>query len=465
MRSIGPRPTPSVRAATRTPTLLAIAIAITIGCGSEPSRDPAPLDRFTFPVGLALHGEDLLVVSSNFDLAFASDDGGSLLRVTLGGATPVIQPDGVRIGSFGGEVAVVDPASCPAIVQGAKALVTSRFADRLYQVGLDGNLSCGAGCEVPFGFDGRLGDPYGVGVTCVGSATGGDGRARAWVGFLRTPLHDGLVAEVDLLNPASTPTVFSMGTGNVQSFAYDAETGRLFMTGVNTGLSAPLRWIEQAGTCDPSKASTAGGCVIRSFDLWQLLRGAELSGIALSNPIPGLPRRVYLTARLYDADLATTLGSRPGSDTGGVLLVLELEEGANGELQPRLVSDPVKIGFGVGPVRVLPLRPGGLRDLVAVTAADDGELTVYDDEAGLVRDVFGRDPATGVPVVGRAPFGLAVQDLRSTPGTGDGDARVFVGAFTDGFVSAVDVPLSGSAAAKLVPAADGKTPLRIGVTP
>ena len=300
------RPTPPVHALKRTLALLAIAVAI--GCSSDPSSDPAPLDRFTFPVGLAVHDQDLLVVSSNFDLRYATSDGGSLLRVALGD-TPSIQPGGLRIGSFGGEVAVVDPVSCPAVAA-TQALVTSRLADRLYRVGLEGGtLSCGAGCEVPFDFDSRLGDPYGIGVTCPPGGT-----PRAWIGFLRTPLREGLIASIDLSSP-STPTVLSMGAGNVQSFAYDAETARLFMTGIDTGLSAPLRWIELGGGCDPSKAETDGGCFFKAFDLWPFLRGAELSGIALSNPHPGLaaahlPQRPRLRRRPR-GDARDPAGIRP----------------------------------------------------------------------------------------------------------------------------------------------------------
>jgi hypothetical protein len=437
-------------------TLGLLAIAVAIGCSADPRNDPAPLDRFTYPVGLALSGTDLLVVSSNFDLRYGTDDGGSLLRVDPA-ATPAIQPGGLRIASFGGEILVLDPATCPAVPR-RQALLSSRLTDRLYRVDLDGGaLACGAGCEISFGDDIRLADPYGLGVTCPPG-----GPARAWVGFLRTPLREALLASVDLVT--GERQVVSAGTGLVRSFAYDEEAERLFFTSVSTPLSAPLRYLELRGGCDPTKAENAGGCVLRAADIWGLVRGAELSGLALSHPIPGQPRRIYVAAKVYDADLAGALGARPGFDVAGRLIVLDAEEDASGFLSVRLVRS-LDVGLGAAEVRVLPRRPNiacaasasgcPQRDLVAVTAAEDGLVWIYDDEAGAMRDVFGRDAVTGSPGAGRTPFGLAVQDLRLT-GTGEGSARVYVSSFRDDYVTALDVPLSGSAPADYV--RDGTTP-------
>ncbi|HEX8970823.1 hypothetical protein, partial [Oryzihumus sp.] len=92
-----------------------------------------------------------------------------------------------------------------------------------------------------------------------------------------------------------------------------------------------------------------------------------------------------------------------------------------------------------------------------MTATDDGVLAIYDDEAGALARVFGRDQVTGAPEVGRKPFGLAVQDL------GTGVARVFVGSFGEAVISAVDVPLAAPDSARVVPSpVDPTRPLRIG---
>ena len=63
------------------------------------------------------------------------------------------------------------------------------------------------------------------------------------------------------------------------------------------------------------------------------------------------------------------------------------------------------MGLGANEVEVLPVR-AGKGDLVAVTASDDGLLWIYDDDQEALVRVIGRDPATGIPLLGRQPFGL-----------------------------------------------------------
>lgn len=455
-----PVPTGLPRRARLAPAALALAAALAAlaaGCADEPRTDPAPLDRFAWPVGLAVHGQDLFVASSNFDLRFAEGDGGSLLRVALGDA-PAIQPDGRRIASFAGEVAVADAAQCG--LPRSEVLVTARRG-RMYRMPIaDGALTCGEGCELRLDQDARRQDPYGVAVTCPPA-----GPKRAWTAYLRTADGGGALTSVDLAT-GEQKTVAIVG-GTVRSFAYDAEADRLFFTGPNSGLTAPVRWIDLAGGCAIDALESQGGCPLRGFDLWPALRGAELAGIAISNPLPDRPRRLYLMAKVFDADLAATLGVRPAFDFGGKLLVVEIASSPGGDPRldvVRIVDD--NVGLGASEVRVLPPRPGGVRDLVALTASEDGNVWIYDDETGAMRDVFRRDATTGRPVLGRAPFGLAVQDLRPA-GAGEGSARVFVGSFEDDFVTAIDVPLQGGAPATIVssPAAPG-VPMRIGqVTP
>jgi hypothetical protein len=274
-------------------------------------------------------------------------------------------------------------------------------------------------------------------------------RASAFVSFLRTPSSRGQIVEIDL-DSGATLSSRDVGVGPVRSFAYDELTERLFMTSVESGTMAPLRWLELAGSCPVGVATAGGGCPIGGIDLASFLRGAELRGVALSNPQPGRTRRAFVAARLYNADLAASIGSRPGFDVGGMLFVLDLVEGRTG-LEPRLAG-MFDVGLGANEVEVLPVR-AGMRDLVAVTASDDGLLWIYDDEQEALVRVFGRDPRTGIPLLGRQPFGLAVRD--------DGaSARLFVSSFEDGFVTPVDVPLDAPWTA-----ADPSADQRIGVSP
>jgi DNA-binding beta-propeller fold protein YncE len=179
---------------------------------------------------------------------------------------------------------------------------------------------------------------------------------------------------------------------------------------------------------------------VHVLDLYQQQRGAELRSLALSNPVPGQPRRAYVSAVLYDADLATATGVRPAYDVGGVVMVLDLVENVAGAPDYRLVR-VLDAGLGAGQIRVLPPR-AGKRDLVVWTNSSAGTVTVYDDEVGAVARVLTYDPVTGAPVAGREPFGLAVADAGAS-------ATVYLAAFGSSTVSVLDVPLASPGQASL----------------
>lgn len=446
-RGYGSRP--PVPAPLRNTLLVAVAAVALAACGDPPSAEPAPLDRFSFPIALALSGSDLLVVSSNFDLSYGIDDGGSVIPVDVGAAPPALRGGGVRIASFAGEVAIADAAACG--LPETLALVPAREGNSLYRVGVGpaGALSCGEGCRVPLRDDFQ--DVFGVAAVCRADdpATSPDeSRARAYIGFLRTPQNRGQVVELDLRTGATRSR--DVGVGPVRSFAYDALNERLYLTSIESGTIAPLRWIELAGDCPFAVATGDGGCPVQGIDLAAYVRGAELRGIALSNPQLGRTRRAFIAARVYNADLASSIGGRPPFDVGGLLFVLDLVEGRAG-IEPRLAG-LFDVGLGANEVEVLPAR-AGKGDLVAVTASDDGLLWIYDDDQEALVRVFGSDPSTGIPLLGRQPFGLVARD--------DGaSARLFVSSFEDGFVTPVDVPLD-----QPWTAADPRADQRIGVTP
>jgi len=429
------------------PTILAAAVAAALSaCGPPPSEESAPLDRFSAPIALGLSGGDLLVVSSNFDLSYDLNDGGSVIAVDVGASPPALREGGVRIPSYAGELAIADATACG--LSETLALVPVREGNSLWlvRVGPGGTLSCDGDCRVPLRDDFQ--DSFGVAAVCRAGAEGV--RASAYVSFLRTPSNRGQIVEVDLSPPFATTRTRDVGAGPVRSFAYDALTERLFMTSIDSGSIAPLRWLELAGNCAFELSTADGGCPLGGVDLASFVRGAELRGIALSNPQPGRTRRAFVAARVYNADLAASIGGRPGFDIGGILFVLDLVEGRTG-LEPRLAGI-FDVGLGANEVEVLPVR-AGKGDLVAVTASDDGLLWIYDDEQEALVRVFGRDPLTGIPLLGRQPFGLAARD--------DGaSARLFVSSFEDGFVTPVDVPLDAPWTA-----ADPSADQRIGVSP
>lgn len=427
-----------------------LALALAAACGETVTVPEAPLDRLYRPTGLAVHEGRLLVASSNADLRFDFQRGGSVIALEprSGPADVAMRVAGAeRIPSFAGELVVADAAAC-GLAGPSLALVPVRGDDAVFalELGPGGAVSCGSGCEVRLA--GPFGDPSAAAVAC------GGGRARAFVGYLRGVDTAAWVSALDLRElervragaPSGAPLVESaaLGAGPVRGMAYDAVWDRLWVTGVATASPTPLRVVELAGGCSLGREPRDGGCPSRDVGAAALPRGLELRGIALSNlasnPAPEAERRVYLTARWYDPELAAAAGGR-NDEAGGELVVADLVEAPAG-VELRLVRRVPLFGNGAAAVRVLPPR-AGQRDVVAVVVSDSGQLLVYDDETGA-RRWFGADLlGSGAPLVGRTPWGLAVQPLSTET------ARLFVGSFQEDVVTPIDVPLAAPATAQI----------------
>jgi hypothetical protein len=450
----------------RRPVTAALSALLLAACSEQVSNSPPPLDAFYFPTGLALTpspaGETLLVGSSNFDLRYSPASGGTVIAVdpvaSLGAPGGTLTGRGaVRVGSYAGPVVVADDRTCPGIAV-PQALVASRYTGRLHRVPLTaegGVAECsGVGCDLAL--DPDFLDAYPVGVACRADGL----RRSALVGYLRTTAVGTAAAgtawltQVDLDDPAGTDLsrrTFPLGPGPIIDMAYDATADRLFAVGRFAGNIAPLFVIDLT-PCAPADPACENPSQLPSFDLSGAVRGAELTGIALSHPQAGLGRRAYVTARLYDADLAGRIGGRPSFDVGAALLVVDVAEDATG--RPAVsVLRVVPIGLGPGQVRVLPPRPGK-RDVVVVTNSLEGRVTVYDDDLGAVVRVLSLDAGSGMPEAGREPFALAVEDRGA-------DAWVYVAAFDLSTVSVLAVPLDAPGQADLLRDAGG-APLRIG---
>lgn len=444
----------------RSAGLLAASTFLAVACSDSGPVTPPATDRFFYPTGLAIRHEppgctggspgcqtQLLVVSSNFDLRFDSATGGTVIAVDVDQAlatplAPLQAPAllGVaRIGSFGGELAILDSITCSGFA-GAEVLVASRSQNALYRVsiGAGGALSCGDGCQVPL--EGTFGDPYGVTVAC-GPSFG----QLAFVTYLRTPNSEGQLSQIDLASGNRTQKDLG-SVSPAHSTVFDAFSSRLYVTEQFGKVAfSPLRWFSLVAT-EP----------VSSVDLYPLVRGAELRGMALSSDsvpagTPGAhgPTRAYLALRIYDVDTATSTGLRPINDVGGALAVVDLTPDPSGQPAARLLN-LVTIDRGASEIRVIP-RPG-LRDLVAVTCTDDDTLTLYDDDTGTVAKVFDicggvegePEPPpcdAGKPLTGDQPFGLATEALAS------GRARLYVGSFDRSWVNVIEIdPLNPAAA-------------------
>jgi hypothetical protein len=410
---------------------LAVALALSVaGCSEISVERPAPLDRFYYPIGVATTLVDggattaLLVSSSNFDLRYSATDGGTLLSLDLAHAGPggIVTLGAERIGSYAGQVAVADEATCPGIVTtgpGASALVASRYDDQVYQfgIGADGALSCGTDCVrgSPTGFD----DPYAVTVAC------GPSGKMAYVGYLDPPPTNSVtnlgawVSEIDLGTPGAAPRELLLGDGPVSAMAYDAGADRLWATTQSSGARALLHSVVLS---DPRWRGANPTAAVDTIDLFPAIHGAELRTIAVgTSPDAGVTTRLFLTARLYDVEIQASTGTRPGWDVGGVLIVLDVSEGVDG--RPVAAIRAIEsLGLGVGDVAVVK-RLGGDPDLVVTTAADEDLLFIYDDlTGGVVRAVAHN--ALGAPIVGDQSIGLAVSQ-----GAAGDPAHVYVAAF------------------------------------
>ena len=220
-------------------------------------------------------------------------------------------------------------------------------------------------------------------------------------GTCASSIGQGWIAQLDLTRETTDPLYaqhFAYDFGQVRSFAYDASRRRLYVTHTVTADTTTLRYVDLRDGCgfDLTQAGACGTGLSRA-----LPRGLELESIALANDTgSGSPvRRAYLSARIYDAAAAASSGFRVG-DFDGLLLVVDLSEDAAGQLRVDIVDD-IAIGYGAAYVRVLPLRPGK-RDVVAVLAAGDGVVWIYDDETGA-STAIGRECGDGQAPHGRGP--------------------------------------------------------------
>jgi hypothetical protein len=441
-----------------------------------------PLDSFDFPVGMAVRqlppgtstpagSSQLVVLSSNFDLRYDEHTGGSLLVVdpdasddTILGGRLTVYPGGAwRLGSFGGEVALADgscppgwpdcPTACAPLAAdpvvragGAKLVFTSRANQVVYQLDMaqNGTLACGSTCETQLAVQSL--DPYGASKVC--SLRHGVPTAQVYVSQLRGVNNLGALTRVDLLTGASID--LQLGFGTTYTGVFNPRDEQLFISSRIPSAEAPLRWFNPLVTL-----STVNGQAVpeyRAAGMSRFVQNALSRDLAVSND----GRFLYMQVEFYDYDIAVNTGSIISQ--GGAMAVLDLAPTAFNEPRLALVG-LVPTCLGGGQVRVLPQRrnPDGTqakRDIVAVTCDYQGALLLYDDEKQAVVRYVGLDASTGRPVLGRQPFGLAVEPIdparRTTPvdwpdyspspcGTGRPCNRIYVGSFLDYWVNILEL--------------------------
>lgn len=446
-----------------------LALAAAAGCADSFDPLPGPVDRFYYPIGLAVRrlpagNTALLVVSTNFDLRYDYDVGGVLHAVDPDASGDALDGDptlavlgSVPVGSFGGEVDYMGgsgagwdefpdracPPLTPKLATGAaKVVVASRGANLLYTVDMDaeGRLACGDGCAETTGSSGF--DPYGVTTACASQGTAT--KVAAYLTHLRSPNNLGWITQLDLLEDRTKEghrfDVF-LGTGASYTTLLDGE--RLYVsTRLDTASTSPLRWLNVLQVA-PGEVAPLG-----QHNVAADVKGALTRKMAVSSD----GTRGYLMLELFDYDLA--LSSGVFNPSGGALAVYDITESALATPKMRLLR-VVPTCLGSGELEVL-ARPGQ-RDLVALTCDLEGALLFYDDEVGTVVHRIGLDPGTGAPVLGKRPFGLAREAReagRCTPRWNDlhgptACARLYVAAFDSSWVNLVELDPGAPAQALL----------------
>jgi hypothetical protein len=267
-------------------------------------------------------------------------------------------------------------------------------------------------------------------------------RADVYVTQLRAPSDQGWLTRIDLIAGGAQQLV-PLGPSPSQNLAYDAIRDRLYVTGRFAVFDfTPLRWLELALEPLP-RADAAALPVPRVQNFAGVVRGADIGAIALSRD----GARAYAAMRLFDRDLAASLGGRT-SDVGGALAVIDLVEQPTGGPFARIVR-LVPVGVSPGDVEILPRVSGP--DVVAVTSVGEGTVSIYDDAVGAVVAVLGDDRGTD-PVTGRAlprTFGEEPFALASLPAGGTAH-RLFVASFDRGFVQPVLVDTAAPSSARVL---------------
>ncbi len=252
----------------------------------------------------------------------------------------------------------------------------------------------------------------------------GISTATAFVSQLRAINNQGLLTRVDL-GSGSFDTI-ELAAPTTYTSTFDPVAGLLFLS-TQLGLTQPLRWIKPlllpAVTTGASNAPA-----VQQVDLGTYLSGILTRDLQVSND----HGRLYVGLDQFDTDVLVNSGIIV--TRGGAIGVFDLTPDSFNQPSMGLLQ-VVPTCLGGGQVRVLPARPPASdghvpRDLVAITCDAEGALVLYDDDTGNVVSVVGLDPLLGVPLLGRQPFGMAVEPIdpsRATVSTLPADAASAAG--------------------------------------
>jgi hypothetical protein len=319
-------------------------------------------------------------------------------------------------------------------------VVASRSNQTIYRMAMaaDGSLTCDENCPYDLPVE-RL-DPYGVSLAC--STDAGGPAAYAFVSHLQAANNLGWLTRVNLLDDAEVLGLV-LGSNATYTSLYNSRDDLTFVS-ASVAVDAQFRWFNPLVT-----ASEVDGFLVPDYSgpyFSTFMPGAVARDMALSSD----GSLLYVMIQLFDLTLALQTGSF--FTQGGALAVFDLTPTSFAE--PRMALLGVeRTCLGAGQIRRLPHRPGK-PDLFAITCDVEGSLAIYDSDARRVVHYVGLNPSSGMPLLGRSPFGLAVEPIdpaRATvpvPGAGyeaspctptHACQRIYVASFIDQYVNILEL--------------------------
>jgi len=377
-----------------------------VSCIGQVGKTP-PLDRPTFPMGMALSpdGSRLAVISSNFDFAF--DSGAVLMADLAATGDRLTGPDVVIEDAFASGIAIPTFGDRPVFdATGTHLFLTSRAQNLLHELTVDGAgaLSCGdaAGCDQAPHALGLVGnDPFDV--VLLDQSVDADGNV----------LVRGLVSH----QSARQASFFSLNAASTDSDRLRVETVPLDFGETAFGVRSAALRVGDDATNRPA----------RVFATVERREGTVVIGVDLVSfevPAPGRAADVTFVSQ----DLEVLVGTRTARDLvvvdDAVIVALQFPDAL-----ARFAIDP---DTGVPTLTALKdtcARPIGL----AVTGADQGSLvlvTCQDGDAVELIDPVTLESRDALRFYGRGPYDVVVDPALQ---------RAYVSFFLDNSIGAISL--------------------------
>lgn len=400
--------------------LVGASLAAIVGAGAcLPPEATVPLDRPVYPTGLALANDHLIVVSSDFDLAF---DEGAVLAADLGKvreAASSSEDEFVVEKAYAGAVVMPPFGDRPAVTSGGeRAYVPTRGSNivAVVDIGADGAVTCGdaENCGAsPFALQLSKSDPFDV--LILDEQRDGADLTRV----------TGLVTFI-----SSNEAVFFTDDPR-RSGAERVQIGRTIQLGANLAgvRSAVVRpatngsgeLVLAAADLDPDVGPA--GAVLLAFD--PNVADPDFARVDVSAQTGAFSMRDVLLV--------------PGDDGENDALIAVLR-GPDGLARFEIDDDGRLPALRLSEVASTCRSPTSLALAHLPTADGDVDrviLTCQDSDTVELLDPYSLEPTDAIRFEGRAPYDVVVDTSDATP-------RAYVSFFLDDSIGVLDLEKDGA---------------------